>query len=81
LALLLGFRLPRNFRLPYAAADRSLVAKFETILVYNYTGNRNTKKFHLPSCSYLPDPENRVYFTTREQAINAGYTPCGHCRP
>ena len=64
-----------------AAATRTLVAKFEVIPVYNYIGNKNTKKFHHPWCSYLSAPENRVYFTTRQEAIDAGYTPCGHCKP
>jgi len=46
-----------------------------------YIGNKNTKIFHRPSCSYLPAPENQVRFNTRQEAINAGYTPCGHCKP
>lgn len=46
-----------------------------------YIGNRNTKKFHLPTCSYLPDQANQVTFATREDAIAAGYDPCGHCHP
>ncbi len=47
----------------------------------NYIGNINTHKFHLPSCSYLPDAENRIYFGTRQQAINAGYEACKRCNP
>ncbi|KNZ68658.1 DNA internalization-related competence protein ComEC/Rec2 [Thermincola ferriacetica] len=46
-----------------------------------YIGNRNTHKFHLPSCSYLPNPENQVIFKTREAAISAGYVPCKKCYP
>lgn len=46
-----------------------------------YIGNRNSKKFHLPSCSTLPAEQNRVYFKTREEAINAGYSPCKRCNP
>ena len=46
-----------------------------------YIGNVNTQKFHVTSCSYLPDPVNRVYFGSREDAVNAGYSPCGHCDP
>lgn len=46
-----------------------------------YIGNKNTKVFHKPSCSYLPDPENRVRFDTRQAAIDAGYAPCQHCNP
>jgi beta-lactamase superfamily II metal-dependent hydrolase len=46
-----------------------------------YIGNKNSKKFHLPSCSTLPAEQNRVYFKTREEAINAGYVPCKRCNP
>jgi len=46
-----------------------------------YIGNRNSKKFHLPSCSTLPAEQNRVYFKTREEAISAGYVPCKRCNP
>ena len=46
-----------------------------------YIGNKNSKKFHLPSCSVLPAESNRVYFKTREEAIKAGYIPCKVCNP
>jgi len=47
----------------------------------NYIGNRNSHIFHRPSCSYLPNLENRIYFSTRESAIAAGYQPCQRCNP
>lgn len=46
-----------------------------------YIGNRSTKKFHKPSCSYLPAEENRVIFYERSDAVNAGYSSCGKCNP
>ena len=46
-----------------------------------YIGNSKTKKFHLPSCKTLPAEHNRMYFDTRDNAIQAGYTPCGNCHP
>ncbi len=46
-----------------------------------YIGNKNTKKFHLSSCSGLPKEENRIKFDSRENAINAGYDPCSICKP
>lgn len=48
---------------------------------YAYIGNLNTKKFHAPDCKNLPDEINRIYFTTREEAVSAGYSPCGNCDP
>lgn len=46
-----------------------------------YIGNVNSKVFHLESCSNLPAEANRVSFASREEAVNAGYTPCGNCNP
>lgn len=46
-----------------------------------YIGNKNSLKFHCSDCKSLPYEKNRVYFTTREQAIEQGYSPCSKCRP
>lgn len=46
-----------------------------------YIGNVNSKKFHLPSCNGLPYEKNRVYFDSIDAAHQAGYLPCGLCRP
>jgi competence protein ComEC len=46
-----------------------------------YIGNRNTKVFHLPTCRSLPQEQNRVYFNSRQDAIDAGYTSCSICKP
>ena len=46
-----------------------------------YIGNINTKKFHLPSCRNLPKESNSIYFSSRDEAINSNYTPCGNCNP
>lgn len=48
-----------------------------------YIGNSNTKKFHYPSCRSVKDikDSNKVYFYSRDEAINAGYSPCGICKP
>ena len=46
-----------------------------------YIGNKNSKKFHKSSCSYLPDKSNQIIFDSRSDAIDAGYSPCGRCYP
>lgn len=48
-----------------------------------YIGNRNTKKFHYPSCSSVGDmnPANKVPLATRQQAVAGGYIPCKRCNP
>jgi competence protein ComEC len=47
----------------------------------NFIGNKNTKKFHRPSCSSLPAEHNRVYFDSRDKAVGEGYVPCKRCNP
>ena len=49
--------------------------------VQTYIGNKNTKKFHLPSCYSLPYEKNRIYFNSRSDAVNSGYSACGNCHP
>lgn len=44
-----------------------------------YIGNKNSKKLHLPTCSGLPAENNQVIFDNYDDAIAAGYTPCGNC--
>lgn len=46
-----------------------------------YIGNKNSKKFHLPTCKNLPAEKNRVYLYSRDEAIQKGYDPCGNCDP
>lgn len=44
-----------------------------------FIGNKNSKKFHAPDCKNLPAEKNSVEFSSYQQAIDAGYTPCGSC--
>lgn len=48
-----------------------------------YVGNRNSMKFHSADCRYAAQvkAENRIAFDSAEQALIAGYTPCGACKP
>lgn len=48
-----------------------------------YIGNRNSKKFHYPSCSSVDamKESNKVELYSRDEAIGAGYDPCGRCHP
>ncbi len=51
--------------------------------VSKYVGNANTKKFHYVDCSMVDkmNPANKVFMSSREEAINAGYVPCKRCKP
>lgn len=49
-----------------------------------YVLNKNTKKFHYPSCSSVDTikPKNREDTTkSRDEIINSGYVPCKRCNP
>ncbi len=53
----------------------------ETESTGTYIGNKNSKKFHKPTCHSLPIEKNRVYFSSRADAVNSGYDSCGNCHP
>ncbi len=44
-----------------------------------FIGNKNSKKFHAPDCANLPSDKNAVEFTSYQEAVDAGYAPCGSC--
>lgn len=49
-----------------------------------YVANKNTKKFHYPSCSSVSDmkEKNKLYYEgTRDELIDKGYSPCKRCNP
>ena len=49
----------------------------------SYVGNANSGKFHVASCSSVSkmSEKNKVYFSSRDEAINQGYVPCKRCNP
>ena len=49
-----------------------------------YVLNRNTKKFHKPTCGsvkQMKEKNRQVYEGTREEIIQRGYAPCKRCKP
>lgn len=46
-----------------------------------YVGNKESKKFHKPGCRFGPGAANSVALSSRQQAVNLGYTPCRVCKP
>ena len=62
-------------------ASSTLPEKSEKV---TYVLNKNTHKFHVPSCPSAADikPKNRKEFTgTREDVVAQGYDPCKRCHP
>jgi predicted metal-binding protein len=55
----------------YTPCGRCLGGGSSTV---KYIANTESKVYHLPTCSYLPDPSKQKTITS-----TSGYTPCGHC--
>ena len=66
---------PTATQAPQPAADANQTAA--------YIVNANTHTFHRPDCSSVArmSDKNKVTFSSREEAINAGYDPCEICNP
>lgn len=47
----------------------------------SYIGNINSNVFHSSGCKTLPKEKNRVYFDSRQEAVDANFKPCGNCKP
>ena len=53
-------------------------------MVVTYVLNKNTGKFHYPTCESVADikAKNRMDVDwPRERVIAEGYQPCGGCKP
>lgn len=46
-----------------------------------YHGNRSSHVFHAPSCRYFDCAKCTIVFATVQAALDAGYRPCGSCKP
>ena len=49
----------------------------------SYVGNSNSGKFHVAGCGSVSkmSEKNKVFFSSRDEAINQGYQPCKICNP
>jgi micrococcal nuclease len=48
-----------------------------------YVGSKKSDKYHDPECKWAKKikPSNLVCFKSRDEAVKAGYVPCGVCDP
>jgi len=48
-----------------------------------YYADNTTSTYHLPTCSVVQEmgEDKHVKFDTPEEALKAGYKPCGMCNP
>ena len=66
------------------SSDTDYIAEsFDTSSSGSYIGNSNTKKFHTSYCSHADriKDSNKVFFSSRDDAIASGYVPCKVCNP
>lgn len=47
----------------------------------SFSGNVKSGVFHRPSCKHFNCKNCTKSFSSRQQALDAGYRPCGNCRP
>ena len=57
--------------------------KFEGKTEAAYVGSAQSDKYHYPSCTSAKkiNASNLVEFTSKQDANNNGYVPCGRCKP
>ena len=46
-----------------------------------YIGNKNSKIYHLTTCSGLPKLENQIKLASKTEAQKGGFEPCKICKP
>lgn len=46
-----------------------------------YIGNKNSKTYHLSTCTGLPKIGNQIKLSSKSEAQSGGYKPCQICKP
>ena len=83
-----NWELHRQHSVPYTREDSASPTPSPTpppadtpATAGSFIGNTRSLVFHRPTCLSPPAPHNRTAFQTRQEAVSAGYRPCGQCRP
>ena len=77
---------------PNTASRQTVTAKPKTSVTAapklttttTYILNTNTKKFHKPGCSsvkQMSEKNKKPVTWSRQEVVDAGYSPCGRCNP
>jgi endonuclease YncB( thermonuclease family) len=64
----------------YRRGDRSS-SQSKAVVSGPYHGNKRSRVFHQSSCKHFNCKNCVIGFKTREAAIEAGFRPCGGCKP
>lgn len=76
--------LPAPMTADNPAPDRNSAETDECAAPATYVLNTHTHRFHDPSCpsvTEMNEKNRQPFYGTREEAVDAGYIPCGRCRP
>lgn len=67
----------------FTTSSESTTLKENTTPDITYIGNKNSKVFHSPNCDSVNkmSDNNKVEFSSYQDAIDSGYKPCGACNP
>lgn len=64
-----------------ASDGTTITAKGQVPVFKFYIGNWQNKTLHVLGCKYMPAFSNMDFFWKRSMALDAGYSPCGSCKP
>ena len=64
------------------STDTTITAEDSQIKKGEYVASKSGAKYHLPWCPGAKQikEENKVWFTSKEEAEKAGYTPAANCK-
>jgi len=65
-----------------ATVYNSINTNVQTNEQQSYVASKNGTKYHFPWCSGAKriKESNKIWFSSKEEAIKAGYTPAGNCK-
>ena len=78
------WRAQQNAQPPTLGSTNTLPQRFVAVASEtggSYSGNVNSGVFHGSSCKHFNCKNCTESFSSRQQALNAGYKPCGNCKP
>lgn len=78
-----AYNVQPGIEIDYATGESSLAEddSGEGDEAVRFIGNKNSMVFHNPTCNGLPAEQNRIYFDSREEALEKGFKACGRCEP
>lgn len=73
---------PSSAPVPASSEAESEPSAQENEQKTGYVGSIGSDKYHDPSCRWAKKilPENEIWFSSKEEAQAAGYSPCGTCQ-